>query len=208
VLLLDEPFGALDRRLREQLGLEVRRVQRELGVTTIFVTHDQDEAFTLSTRIAITGDGQILQLDTPSNVYGDPRRLEVARFLGDLNQFAVDEAALDGRSLHLRGANGLHLVAENRAAVPLGSALRCGVRPEFVRLEPAQTDVCRTSATVRAAIFVGERVRIQLVLDDGTDVMVGSHGGRCDLAEGDRVWLGARPHDVMLFDETTGDRIL
>jgi ABC-type Fe3+/spermidine/putrescine transport system ATPase subunit len=207
VLLLDEPFGALDRRLREQLGLEVRRLQRELGVTTIFVTHDQDEAFTLSTRIAIMGNGEILQVDAPSAVYRDPKTLEVARFLGDLNQFRVDEVVGEGSSLHLRGPGGIHLVAEHNRDVRRDAATICGVRPEQIQLEKIATDTCRTPATVRAAIFGGDRLRIQLVLGDGTEILANPGRDRSDLADGDRVWLGASPDSVMLFDESSGSRI-
>jgi ABC-type Fe3+/spermidine/putrescine transport system ATPase subunit len=85
VLLLDEPLGALDKQLREQMQLELRRLQRSVGITFVFVTHDQEEALTLSDRIAVMAGGKILQLDSPNRLYEEPRTREVAAFIGNMN---------------------------------------------------------------------------------------------------------------------------
>jgi ABC-type Fe3+/spermidine/putrescine transport system ATPase subunit len=207
VLLLDEPFGALDRRLREQLGLEVRRVQRELGITTIFVTHDQDEAFTMSTRIAVMGHGEILQVDTPTSVYGQPSQLEVARYLGNLNEFGVSVGDRNGVSTHVLGPSSLTFVVPTGDGVVKGRSLRAGVRPEHVRIEPSSSTRCGTEATVRAAIFGGGWTRAQLVLGDGSEFLAVLPREGHTIADGDRVWIGIDLKHGMLFDQDTGQRV-
>jgi ABC-type Fe3+/spermidine/putrescine transport system ATPase subunit len=206
VLLLDEPFGALDRRLREQLGLEVRRVQRELGITTIFVTHDQDEAFTMSTRIAVMGHGEILQLDAPAAVYHHPRSLEVARFLGQLNEFPVT-LARTGAETVLEAPGGLRLVGAGVNGLPEGERLRCGVRPEHIQIATEPSEVCAAPATVQAAIFGGDWTRAQVVLGDAPPLLaIMPHQGPA-VADGDRVWVGVHGRHGMLFAESTGERV-
>jgi ABC-type Fe3+/spermidine/putrescine transport system ATPase subunit len=207
VLLLDEPFGALDRRLREQLGLEVRRVQRELGVTTIFVTHDQDEAFTMSTRIAVMGHGQILQVDTPAEVYRDPARVDVARYLGNLSEFEATLAKTNGSPPHARGPAGMRVEAPGVADVDANQVLRCGVRPEHVEVASSPSDTHAVEATVRAAIFGGSWVRAQLVLNGGHEILATLPREQAALSDGDRVWVGVKREHWMLFDATSGQRI-
>jgi len=125
LLLLDEPLGALDKRLRENLQLELRRIHRELGVTIIFVTHDQDEAMTLSDRVVVFNEGGIEQVGTPQDLYGNPATEFVARFLGDSNIFRGDA---DGLRLNC-GAVGIRLPSADREG-PLAAM----VRPEKVRV--------------------------------------------------------------------------
>lgn len=128
LLLLDEPLGALDKRLRESLQLELRRIHRELGVTIIFVTHDQDEAMTLSDRVVVFNEGRIEQVGTPQELYGQPATEFVARFLGDSNIF---RGRAEGRRLDC-GPVSVHLPS----TVPAGP-LAAMVRPEKVRVTKA-----------------------------------------------------------------------
>jgi ABC-type Fe3+/spermidine/putrescine transport system ATPase subunit len=207
VLLLDEPFGALDRRLREQLGLEVRRVQRELGITTVFVTHDQDEAFTMSTRIAVMGHGEILQMDAPAAVYRQPGTLEVARFLGQLNEFPVTIARRVGPGAELESPGGLRLHLPRANGFPEGARFRCGVRPEHIQVATAATELCAAPATVQAAIFGGDWTRAQLVVGDGPPLLaIMPHQGP-PIADGDQVWVGVQGEHGLLFEESTGARV-
>jgi ABC-type Fe3+/spermidine/putrescine transport system ATPase subunit len=205
VLLLDEPFGALDRRLREQLGLEVRRVQRELGITTIFVTHDQDEAFTMSTRIAVMGHGEILQVDAPPAVYHHPCSLEVARFLGQLNEFPVTVTRAGSETV-LEAPGGLRMGAPSSNGLPDGESLRCGVRPEHIQVATEPTEICAAHATVQAAIFGGDWTRAQIVLGDAPPLLaIMPHHGP-PVADGDQVWIGVHSQHGMLFADT-GERV-
>lgn len=130
VLLLDEPLGALDRRLRQSLAYALRRIHRETGLTSVYVTHDQEEAFLLSDRIAVMEDGHIRQIGTPSEIYWKPVDLFVARFVGYLNQ--VDgQVVADGPNGAVRLADGTVL---QDVAVPdgigAGQDVVCGIRPE------------------------------------------------------------------------------
>ena len=159
VLLLDEPLGALDRRLREEMQIELRQIQRSVGITTIFVTHDQEEALTLSDRIAIIDQGRVVQVGAPNDVYERPETAFAARFLGDAN-FMEGVAGADG------------MVATTafgpvRTADPLpnaGAPVMLAVRPEKMRLVKS-TDVAeddrgdnRIDGTLRQTVFSGNSV--------------------------------------------------
>lgn len=130
VLLLDEPLGALDKSLRLDMQVELKRIQREIGITTIFVTHDQEEALTMSDRIGILRAGQLIEEGTPEEIYNRPRTLFAATFLGEANilegiwKSGTLELA-DGKRIHLRGHASLG---------PDGASGRCMVRPERIKL--------------------------------------------------------------------------
>jgi putative spermidine/putrescine transport system ATP-binding protein len=171
LLLLDEPLGALDKRLRESLQGELRRIHRELGVTVVFVTHDQDEALSLSDRIVLFHDGAIEQVGTPEEIYDRPRTGFAATFLGDSNLF-------DGH------------VAQGRFAGPAGrfaplsgqpdGPLTLMVRPEHVTILseggdlPAGADNA-VPVTIDDVIFAGATVRVEALGADGKRLLAQSH---------------------------------
>jgi len=136
VLLLDEPLGALDRQLREEMQVELKKIQRDAGITFVFVTHDQEEAMRMSDRIVVFNSGRIEQVGTPEQVYGEPRTNFVAGFLGTANIFSVDVA----RKF-------------------LGAATTVSIRPERIRLQAPGTkidkDETSVKGTVQEAAFVG-----------------------------------------------------
>jgi putative spermidine/putrescine transport system ATP-binding protein len=150
VLLLDEPLGALDLKLREGMQVELKRIQSEVGITFIYVTHDQDEALAMSDRLAVFCDGRLEQVGTPTEVYEHPRSAFVARFVGTSN-------VIDGS------------LAERLR----GSAHPFTVRPEKITLIPPAgvpnpaTGEIRASGTVRTAVYLGERTRYTVDLDGG-----------------------------------------
>lgn len=151
VLLLDEPLGALDLKLREQMQIELKDIQRRLGITFIFVTHDQEEALTLSDRIAVFNEGKIVQLGTAEDVYRNPGTPFVANFVGTSTVFTADEAKA------ILGTNGA-----------------CSVRPEHIDIvrgkAPAGTVTAKGS--VFDTIFLGASTRIVVDLDGGKRVSV------------------------------------
>ncbi len=168
LLLLDEPLGALDKRLREALQLELRRLHRELGITIIFVTHDQEEALALSDRIVVFNDGRVEQVGTPEQVYERPETPFVARFLGDSNIF--EGAIVDGL---LSGADQLRVAdATNSAnAVVL-------VRPENLMLqtEPAANGALNSlPIEIVDVTFVGSSRRIDAVTRAGRSLIIRDH---------------------------------
>ncbi|MHA1152671.1 MAG: ABC transporter ATP-binding protein [Alphaproteobacteria bacterium] len=131
VLLLDEPLGALDKKLREEMQLELRALQQSLGITFIFVTHDQEEAMTLSDRIAVMANGKVLQTDTPEKLYESPNSREVGAFIGTMNFLHGRIAALEPEAVAIdAGAAGSFRVAGTGGGRAVGDPVLVGIRPE------------------------------------------------------------------------------
>ncbi|MCB1340475.1 MAG: ABC transporter ATP-binding protein [Pseudooceanicola sp.] len=150
VLLLDEPLSALDKKLREDMQLELRAMQRSLGITFVFVTHDQEEAMTLSDRIAIVSGGRILQIDTPKRLYDAPVNREVAEFIGTMN---LIPARVSGPGM-VEGALGtLSAAFADVAPRETGAAVHLALRPERLRLGDEGL-----GGTVREAVYLGDRI--------------------------------------------------
>ena len=162
VLLLDEPLSALDAKVRVQLREEIRRIQLELGITTIYVTHDQEEALSISDRVAVMWGGKIEQIGSPAEMYGSPATPFVAEFIGTMNRLTAtvaDEGAIDYAGLRLRvdAANGL----------PRGERVLCLVRPETVDVVAADGASREGALTgeVVSRIFLGATTRVRV--EDG-----------------------------------------
>ncbi len=167
VLLLDEPLGALDKKLREKMQLELRALQRSVGITFVFVTHDQEEALTMSDRVAVMSEGRYLQIDTPTKLYGAPRNREVADFIGTMNFFdARVQEVLDGKVRIDAGPLG-HLTASPGALeFSAGQKSLAAIRPEKFTLsseKPATANA--VEGIMDATAYLGDRshfyVRIQ-----------------------------------------------
>jgi ABC-type Fe3+/spermidine/putrescine transport system ATPase subunit len=174
VLLLDEPLGALDRRLRETLGLELRRLQRDIGITTIYVTHDQEEAFTLSTSIAVMEGGCIRQYARPIEVYRWPVDRFVAEFVGDMTVFQGVLESNDGRTAVALVDGGARLVAKaGRSVVNVGQRCSFGFRPESLRIERGsdRTSLTEFEATVESIVFLGSISRVYATTSWGVHVI-------------------------------------
>ncbi|MFP5218859.1 MAG: ABC transporter ATP-binding protein [Actinomycetes bacterium] len=157
VLLLDEPLGALDLKLRRQMQLELKRIQTDVGITFVHVTHDQEEAMTMADTIAVMRAGQVEQLGTPEELYERPATAYVANFLGQSNMLEVTvlEPAVDGTEVEV---GGVRLVVPGRHG-PRGARLHVGVRPEKVSMSVAGADTARLGntlpATVTDVVFTG-----------------------------------------------------
>ncbi|MEI4197275.1 ABC transporter ATP-binding protein [Roseovarius sp. E0-M6] len=162
VLLLDEPLGALDKQLREQMQLELRALQRQVGITFVFVTHDQEEALTLSDRIAVMSEGRVLQLDTPSGLYERPRSREVASFIGTMNFFEAKVREAKGPDLVVE-AEGLGTVRGNSGERHFaeGDTVQVAIRPEKFQLSEAKPNGGDPANAVQGrvgnAAYLGER---------------------------------------------------
>jgi ABC-type Fe3+/spermidine/putrescine transport system ATPase subunit len=144
VLLLDEPLGALDKKLREEMQIELRQLQRSVGITFVFVTHDQEEALTLSDRIAVMFRGQPLQIDNATRLYENPTCREVAEFIGSMNFFDGNVRQLqDGHAVVDAGPLGNLTVAATSDGVAANMPVTVAVRPEKVQIQwdrPARAD--------------------------------------------------------------------
>jgi spermidine/putrescine transport system ATP-binding protein len=159
VLLLDEPLGALDLKLRKQMQLELKQIQQEVGITFIYVTHDQEEAMTMSDRLAVMRHGRIEQLGAPEDVYEHPATEFVAGFLGASNLLDGELTSMNGAAT-VRLATGEVVVAEDPQLPPdVGSSIRVGVRPEKISIVPETegepTGRNHVAGTVRMATYIG-----------------------------------------------------
>ena len=172
ILLMDEPLGALDRKLREQMQVELREFQRTLGVTTLSVTHDQEEAMALSDLVVVMRDGRIEQAGAPNQLYEAPASRFVAEFLGTSNVIEGVLQRAAGGGLELLTALGLRLpIAETGAATP-GAAAQLMVRPERVRWADDEPTEVHANGIVATVTFLGERLRYQIRLDSGPVITV------------------------------------
>ena len=195
VLLLDEPLSALDRRLRQEMQVELRRIQRTLNLTTIFVTHDQEEALTLSDTVAILDHGRIVQSGAPAEVYERPRSRFAASFLGDAN-FLAGTATADGVVVSGR------LLSTADPLPPPGSAVTLAVRPEKIGLGAAESgaDGNALPAIVQQIIYAGAASTFLLAAEDGTLLRVFAQNRDVPAAApGQRVTLHWAPaHSVVV----------
>ena len=169
VLLLDEPLGALDKHLREEMQVELRRIQREVGITTIFVTHDQEEAMTLCDRIAIMNQGAIVQVGPPLEVYEHPINRFAAGFLGVANFLEGRVASVSGGGARVDLTLGGQAVAAADGFKP-GDAAVLAVRPEKIGIEAGQggAGVNRLDGTVTGAVFSGSSTTYRVQVGDQT----------------------------------------
>jgi spermidine/putrescine transport system ATP-binding protein len=176
VLLLDEPLGALDLKLRKQMQLELKTIQQEVGITFIYVTHDQEEAMTMSNRLAVMRHGRIEQLGDPEDVYERPATEFVAGFLGASNLLDGQVATLNGTA-QIRLATGETVVAEEPSLDGgVGASVRVGVRPEKISIvpeeEPAASGRNHVSGTVRMATYIGVNYQYRVDGPGGRELTV------------------------------------
>jgi putative spermidine/putrescine transport system ATP-binding protein len=171
LLLMDEPLGALDRALRERLQVELRRLHRELGVTILYVTHDQTEAFGLSDRIAVCNEGLIEQVGGAEELYKTPETLFVAQFLGESNVF-MGTLVESGEAPLIR--HGDHRLRGSPTTLPVDQSTALVVRPESVRIQAAHADVAnhtghnRLPGTIKEIRYFGSELKVWVELTDGS----------------------------------------
>jgi spermidine/putrescine ABC transporter ATP-binding subunit len=197
VLLLDEPLGALDKRLREQMQIELRRLQRAVGITFVFVTHDQEEALTLSDRIAVMEAGRVLQVDTPDGLYDAPLSRKVAGFVGSMNflDARVVDRSNSMATIDIEGI-GRGQTPANRTPETADGRFCIAIRPEKIVLHEGMPppSARAVEAVVEARVYLGERSHYHVrVADCSQTLAVAAQntimGAEGFYAEGRRVWL-------------------
>jgi iron(III) transport system ATP-binding protein len=199
LLLLDEPLSALDARVRQTLRHEIRALQRRLGVTTIMVTHDQEEALAMADRIVVMNHGVVEQVGAPVEVYTRPRSPFVARFVGQMNFLEATAGERAGWA-RVGGVEVRHGLAE---PFPAGTRLTLAIRPEEILVGPAAGPENRLLTRIRAVQFLGSFTRLSLALADGApplecDVAATAFAG-LDAAEGSELALSLRPDALRVF---------
>jgi len=201
LLLMDEPLSNLDAKLRVEMRTEIRRLQRELGITTVYVTHDQEEALAISERLAVMNAGQVEQVGFPWDVYQAPQSAFVAQFIGTSNALAGQSLIAEGEWVRV-DVGGWMLRARRRGG--LAGQVLAVFRPEALSLtgdDLGSSQATIGEATVVSREFLGAVLRYRLKLDDGRLIHLDEH--KPDAArlrpEGVRVRFALRPEDVMLF---------
>ncbi len=192
LVLMDEPLGALDRRLREEMQYEIRRIQRELGVTVVYVTHDQQEAMVLSDRVAVFNEGRIEQIDPPEVLYEEPERAFVARFIGENNLVHGTVLALHDGFCDV-DVGGVAVRAACIAPLEVGEPTTMAIRPERVGVGgPPDRFANEFEATVDDITFLGDHLRVSLSIGEIKDFVakIPNVTGQGGVLEGDRVRLG------------------
>ena len=196
LILMDEPLGALDKQLREQMQLEIRRLHRELGVTMVYVTHDQSEALTMSDRIAVFHQGRIQQIDAPEAIYARPCNAFVARFIGENNRVQGTVERIEGARCVVRSGDAV-LAGTLAGSLATGEKALASVRPEQIVLGDALTD-CALHGTLAEAIYLGDHLRLRVAVREIGDIVVKSHASHAP-AVGAMVRLGWRAEDCRVF---------
>ena len=198
VLLLDEPLSALDANLREEMRTELKIIQREVGITTIFVTHDQDEALAMSDRIVVMNKGLIEQVGTPEDVYRRPESRFVASFLGQSNLLPGRIEAIDGGISKVRLDNGVALAASAATSARAGTAVTAVVRAQKVILGPPSAAALK--GRIKATSYLGGSASYLVELAGQTVQAIATIEDRV-WREGEEVSVAIAPADVLLLDE-------
>jgi ABC-type Fe3+/spermidine/putrescine transport system ATPase subunit len=198
VLLMDEPLGALDLKLREAMQIELHRLQRELRITTILVTHDQEEAMSLADRIAIMAEGRIQQIGAPEELYRSPANAFVAQFIGKVNFLAGTLTGLSSGVASVRLEDGTIVSASAREPLPIGVPARISVRPERLRLAhgSARSGI---AGTVQRRRYLGNIVHYFVRAAWGQALLVEHAAGSEPFAPGAQVTLEWAPEDAQVF---------
>lgn len=187
VLLLDEPLGALDLQLRKQMQIELKRLQKLLNITFVYVTHDQEEAMTMSDRIAVMNDGVIEHLATPSEIYNRPKTKFVANFIGESDIFSGTVAAIeDGIAIVKTDMGEGRMPAENFA---VGDDVHLCIRPEVMQYSKEPVEGFSIKGQVKNMIFVGAQYRTLVTMNDGYDVKINRVKADHSYSEGDVLYF-------------------
>ena len=203
LVLMDEPLGALDRQLREQMQYEIKHIHERLGVTVVYVTHDQSEALTMSDRIAVFNDGAVQQLASPALLYEQPANAFVARFIGENNRLIGTVMDVEGSRCTARLESGEVVEALAVNIGPVGSRTTLSLRPERVQIG-RERGSCRNQfdARIEELIYLGDhmRVRVQVCGRDDFIVKVPNVQPRGDLTVGKTIQVGWHGEDCRALD--------
>ncbi|MBR3843006.1 MAG: ABC transporter ATP-binding protein [Christensenellaceae bacterium] len=194
VLLLDEPLGALDLKFRKDMQLELKRMQQQLGITFVYVTHDQEEAMTMSDTIAVIDKGMIQQIGTPEDIYNEPKNSFVADFIGESN-------ILDGR---MKGDYRAYFCGREFECLDRGfgdnESIKVVIRPEDVDIVPETEGMLR--GTVHSVIFMGVHYDTRVLTDDGTELII--HTTQKTIP-GSRIGISMGPDDIHIMERSIYD---
>ena len=203
VLLLDEPLSALDLKLRQAMRIELKQIQKDTGITFVFVTHDQEEALTMSDRIAVMSAGEIRQVGTPHDIYEAPVDRFVANFIGETNVLDVTVQRGPDGACTSRLSNDAVFPCQAAGAPPKdGAAAHVLIRPERLSLVPAEQGGRGLTGVIDQIVYLGTDIQYSVRLDGGPDVLVRAQNAGEDVQlyqPGDRVGLTIAPGGARLL---------
>ncbi len=191
VLLLDEPLGALDLKLRKQMQIELKRLQKKLGITFIYVTHDQEEAMSMSDRIAVMKDGIILQIDKPTEIYDRPNCRFVADFIGESNIIPAKVTGTEGDMLTVATPDG-EMQVKGEGFTP-GEEIDISVRTEYLRCSAQPEGTHYLKGHIRDFTNMGTVIKTSVVTESGKELRISNFEQDPGLKEGQEVYLSWRP---------------
>ncbi len=203
VLLLDEPLGALDPKLRKGMQLELKELQNRVGITFVYVTHDQEEALTMSDLIAVMNKGELLQVGPPEEIYEHPKTRFVADFIGETNFLEGTIAEVSGKEIVVSLDNQIDIRASSNASVKKGQAVSVAIRPERMRLNGRGNGMVK--GLVEKTVYLGTEMRYIVILPDQTSVMIREQNiapkRRRSFQAGDEVGLNWNPEHALCLTE-------
>ena len=199
VLLLDEPLGALDLQLRRTMQLELKRLQKKLGITFIYITHDQEEAINMSDRIVVMNQGQFEQIGTPDEIYNHPKTSYVAAFVGNANILKGIVAEKNGHHIKVKLGDEVASI-DTEEKVNIGETVTVALRGENILLE----ENANLHATVKEKNFAAGQLRVLLTLPNGDEITASRFGMNADIQPGQQICWRFEPKDAILVDRPKG----
>jgi len=201
ILLLDEPLGALDLKLRKQMQVELKRLQKKLQITFVYVTHDQEEALNMSDRIAVMNEGIIEQLGTPEDIYERPATKFVAGFIGESNLINTKIKKIDEENISVEfGENKMNLLYKNYDNSKEKESYIL-IRPENIKYSIVKPQF-GLAAIIKEHSYIGSIIKTTMELESGLEIIVSDYDKKKDLIEiGSTVWMSFEPEDVVIVEE-------
>ncbi len=204
LVLMDEPLGALDKQLREKMQYEIKHIHQRLGVTIVYVTHDQSEALTMSDRVAVFNDGIIQQLASPADLYERPENSFVAQFIGENNQLAgtVKEITDDEALISLKDGGEVLATPVKIGKNPIGENTLLSIRPERVILNPTDERIKTLAGDVLELIYLGDHIRCRMLVagNDQFIVKIPNRAENIGLSVGEKIKIGWQAKDCRALD--------
>ena len=202
VVLMDEPLGALDKNLRESMQYELKSIHEKLGVTVVYVTHDQGEALTMSNRIAVFNDGNVQQLSSPSELYESPVNSFVAQFIGENNTFAGTVKEINGNKVSVQTDSGEVIQANPIAVSNIGEKTTVSLRPERAIINPDSNIENQFECNVQEIIYHGDHTRLRVSLLNNSDFIlkIPNSEKNSNISTDDKIKLGWSSVDCRALD--------
>ena len=202
LVLMDEPLGALDKNLRESMQYEIKHIHESIGVTVVYVTHDQSEALTMSSRIAVFNDGKVQQLSTPDKLYEEPVNSFVAEFIGENNTFAGEVTDISGGKCKVKLDTGGEIISNPISVTSRGEKTKVSLRPERAIINPEDKMDNKHKGKIEEIIYHGDHARVRLNLLGNKEFIlkVPNSSSRMDIKRGNEINVGWNSHDARALD--------